>query len=119
TTRTFETGSWLGRDFQGQGIGKEMRAAVLHFGFAGLGATRAISGAFEDNPQSIGVSRAVGYADNGDQIVVRRGERARQLRFKMERADWERRRRDDIVIENLVPCFPLFGIAALEAVSST
>ena len=29
TLRTFETGSWLGREFQGRGIGKEMRAATL------------------------------------------------------------------------------------------
>src|SRR4051812_42703472 len=31
------TGSWLGRRYQGQGIGTEMRAAVLHLAFEGLG----------------------------------------------------------------------------------
>src|SRR6187551_2377269 len=36
--RRFETGSWLGRAHQGKGLGKEMRAATLHLGFAGLGA---------------------------------------------------------------------------------
>jgi RimJ/RimL family protein N-acetyltransferase len=40
-TRTFETGSWVQQAFQGRGIGKEMRAAVLHFAFDGLGALRA------------------------------------------------------------------------------
>src|SRR5205085_388254 len=36
--RVASTGSWLGVAFQGQGIGKEMRSAVVHFAFAGLGA---------------------------------------------------------------------------------
>ena len=36
--RTVDTGSWLGRAFQGQGYGKEMRAAVLGLAFDGLGA---------------------------------------------------------------------------------
>jgi RimJ/RimL family protein N-acetyltransferase len=44
-THTIESGSWLGRAHQGQGIGKEMRAAVLHLGFDGLGAKRAETGA--------------------------------------------------------------------------
>src|SRR5262249_14713715 len=61
--RVGETGSWLGREFQGQGIGKEMRAAVLHFFFEGLGATQMISGAWHDNQSSLGVSRAMGYVD--------------------------------------------------------
>src|SRR3954467_3443123 len=63
--RTFSTGSWLGRAFQGQGIGKEMREAILHLGFAGLGAERATTSAFHDNHSSLGVTRAVGYEPNG------------------------------------------------------
>jgi RimJ/RimL family protein N-acetyltransferase len=43
--RAVSTGSWLGREFQGRGLGKEMRAAILHFAFAGLGASVAYSGA--------------------------------------------------------------------------
>ncbi|MDQ1375391.1 MAG: hypothetical protein QOJ09_2729, partial [Actinomycetota bacterium] len=49
TLRTVNTGSWLGQAYQGQGIGKEMRAAVLHLAFDGLGAVMAYSGAYEDN----------------------------------------------------------------------
>lgn len=109
--RTVNTGSWLGQEFQGRGTGKEMRSAVLHFAFAGLGAVAAYSGAFDDNAASIGVSRAVGYEDNGDVIRDRGGEGVgRELLFKMERATWEARRRDDIVIEGLEPCLPLFGL---------
>lgn len=54
--RQVSTASWLGLHHQRQGIGTEMRAAVLHLAFAGLGAVDALSGAFEDNPSSFSVS---------------------------------------------------------------
>ena len=56
--RTVDTGSWLGREFQGRGLGKEMRSAVLSFVFDGLGAGFAESSAFLDNAASNAVSRA-------------------------------------------------------------
>ena len=34
--RQVSTGSWLGQAYHGRGIGKEMRAAILHLAFAGL-----------------------------------------------------------------------------------
>ena len=43
--RSVTTGSWLGRRHQGQGLGKEMRQAILHLAFAGLEAEEAHSGA--------------------------------------------------------------------------
>ena len=58
--RTVDTGSWLGRAFQGLGYGKEMRAAVLSFAFDGLGAQVADTEAFLDNAPSNGVSRSLG-----------------------------------------------------------
>ena len=67
--RTVETGSWLAQRAQGRGIGTEMRAAVLHFAFAGLGAEEAHSGSFVDNPASAAVSRHNGYVPNGEEIV--------------------------------------------------
>ncbi|MGF1596904.1 MAG: GNAT family N-acetyltransferase [Acidimicrobiales bacterium] len=36
--RTAETGSWLGLEHQGRGLGREMRAAMLHLAFEQLGA---------------------------------------------------------------------------------
>ncbi len=63
--REVHTGSWLGRRYQRQGIGTQMRAAVLHLAFEGLGAKPAVSAAFEDNPASLGVSRKLGYRDDG------------------------------------------------------
>lgn len=105
-TRSVTTGSWLGRSHQGKGIGKEMRAAILHLAFDGLGAEVAETSAFADNPSSIGVTRALGYRENGWYLDAREGKQARHLRFIMERADWEPRRRDDIVVEGLEPCLP-------------
>jgi RimJ/RimL family protein N-acetyltransferase len=109
-TREIETGSWLGRKYQGKGIGKEMRAAVLHFAFEGLGAQRANSGAFEDNPASLAVSRALGYVENGDGIIVRRGKPARHIRLLLTRQAWESRPRNDIKVFGLDSCRAMFGL---------
>jgi RimJ/RimL family protein N-acetyltransferase len=113
-TRQVETGSWLGRSQQGRGIGKEMRAAILHLAFAGLGAQRATSAAFEDNPASLRVSRSLGYADNGDDVMARRGRPARMLKLRLDRATWERNRRHDIRIDGLEACLPMFGLETSE-----
>jgi RimJ/RimL family protein N-acetyltransferase len=66
------TGSWIRLDRQGRGIGTEMRAAVLMFAFDSLGATRAESAAFVDNPKSRNVSAKLGYRPNGRQWKQRR-----------------------------------------------
>ena len=63
--RSVDTGSWLGREFQGKGYGREMRAAVLAFAFDALGARLATTEAFLDNLASVGVSRSLGYEENG------------------------------------------------------
>lgn len=110
-TRTAETGSYLGRRHQGQGIGKEMRAAILHLLFAGLDAARATTGAFDDNAASLGVTRALGYRPAGDRLVASEGRRCRELLFVMDRADWEPRRRDDISLCGVEAARPFFGLA--------
>ena len=71
-TRSGETGSWLGRAHQGQGIGMRMRQAMCAFLFDRLEAQEITSGAFVDNPASLGVSRKVGYRLNGERRMVRR-----------------------------------------------
>ena len=112
TLRAVETGSWLGRPYQGKGVGTEMRQAILHLAFAGLAARYAHTAAFDDNPASIAVTRKLGYEQEGTRRVVRRGEAAWQTTYRMSREDWEQRRRDDIVIDGLEPCLELFGIAS-------
>jgi RimJ/RimL family protein N-acetyltransferase len=95
------TGSWLALPSQGKGIGKEMRTAVLHLAFDTLGAEAAETSAFHDNPKSLGVTRSLGYKENGWVIDSREGAAARHLRYVMERSDWQARRRDDITVEGV------------------
>jgi RimJ/RimL family protein N-acetyltransferase len=106
--RSVETGSWLGRAFQGQGFGREMREAVLHLAFAGLGAEEALSGAFEDNASSLATSRAVGYEENGEARSPRRDGSGRTIRFRLGRTAWEQGRRSDIELVGLQGCLDMF-----------
>jgi RimJ/RimL family protein N-acetyltransferase len=106
--RSVETGSWLGLAHQGQGLGREMREAILHLAFAGLGAEEALSGAFEDNVASLATSRSVGYEENGESRGTRRGGWGRTIRFRIGRDVWERRRRSDIEIIGLDGCLDMF-----------
>ena len=108
TLRSVHTGSWLGLAHQGQGLGKEMRQAILHLAFAGLGAQEAHSGAFFDNAPSLATSRAVGYQANGETLAPRRDGVARIINVRIDRATWEERRRDDIEIVGLEACLSMF-----------
>jgi RimJ/RimL family protein N-acetyltransferase len=63
--RSGETGSWLGRRFQGRGIGTWMRQVFCAFVFDYLDGEEITSAAFRDNPASLAVSRKVGYVSNG------------------------------------------------------
>jgi len=80
-TRDVDTGSWIGLRHQGQGLGTEMRAAVVLFAFDHLGALTARSVAFADNARSHGVSRRLGYRRDGSETVARRGEAAEHVRL--------------------------------------
>lgn len=71
-TRSGETGSWLGREHQGHGIGTRMRQAMCAFLFDHLDAQEITSSAFIDNPASLEVSRKVGYRPNGIRRMIRR-----------------------------------------------
>jgi RimJ/RimL family protein N-acetyltransferase len=71
-TRSGETGSWLGQEHQGHGIGTAMRRAMCAFLFDCLDAQEITSGAFADNPASLAVSMKVGYQPNGLRRMVRR-----------------------------------------------
>lgn len=107
--RTVATGSWLGAQHQGRGIGTEMRLAVLALAFDGLGALEAHSGAFQDNPQSAAVSRKLGYRAAGHAVHVRRGERAVETRYVLDRERWLASPRTEVHIDGLDACRELFG----------
>lgn len=108
--RTIGTGSWLGRAWQRQGIGTEMRAAALVLAFDGLGATRAISAAHDDNVASRRVSEKLGYVPNGISYNAPRGEPIRQTHFLLERDAFDRSAWD-VTIDGLEPCLEMLGAA--------
>ena len=91
--RTGETGSWLGSQHQGQGLGTVMRQVMCVLLFDHLGFTEITSGAFVDNPASLAVSRKVGYRVNGTERYERRGELAEMtmLALRPERPGAARR----------------------------
>jgi RimJ/RimL family protein N-acetyltransferase len=110
-TREVTSGSWLGLRHQGQGMGTEMRAAILMLAFDHLGATAARSSAFTDNTRSLGVSRRLGYAADGTYVTSRRGAAAinvRQVvtaeRFAEYRPDWK------LEVEGLAAARQTFGV---------
>jgi RimJ/RimL family protein N-acetyltransferase len=106
--RSVHTGSWLGQAHHGHGLGKEMRAAILHLAFEGLGALEAHSGAFFDNAPSLATSRSLGYEPNGETLAPRRDGVDRIRNVRLDRATWLERRRDDIEIIGLEGCLDMF-----------
>jgi RimJ/RimL family protein N-acetyltransferase len=107
---TVTTFSWLSTDLRRRGLGHEMRAAVLHLAFAGLGAKEASSDAFVDNVGSNAVSRALGYEPNGFDWATRQGEPALLNRWRLTRGAWEGRRRDDIGLHGLEACHAMLPL---------
>lgn len=109
-TREVATGSWLGREHQGQGLGTEMRAAVLLWAFDCLGAARARSGAFADNTASLAVSRRLGYADDGTATHSVRGAPVLERRMVLTAAAFAPRRPEwELAAEGWRECLPLLG----------
>jgi RimJ/RimL family protein N-acetyltransferase len=110
TVRTVNSFSFLDRAHRRRGLGTEMRRAVLHLAFAGLGARRAESDAFADNAGSIGVSRRLGYRENGTLLAPRPSGAALMVRFLLTAEQWERTQADDIVIDGLAAGRSLLGL---------
>jgi RimJ/RimL family protein N-acetyltransferase len=109
--RTVDSSSFLIGAARGQGLGKQMRAAVLALAFGALGARFAITSAWTDNHASLGVSRALGYVDNGVSAHPRGdtvGEMA-HLRLTRERwlaSGWP----DRVAVAGVEDCLPFFGL---------
>jgi RimJ/RimL family protein N-acetyltransferase len=86
-TRIGETGSWLGREFHGRGIGTAMRKVICAFVFDHLDAQFVTSSAYTDNASSLGVSRKCGYRENGVSIMNRMGQQATLQLLLLEPGD--------------------------------
>lgn len=116
--RTVHTGSWLGLPFQGRGIGKQMRQAVLGLAFDHLGARVAETSAFLDNHASNRVSLGVGYEPNGFGELAPNGVPRPTQNFRMTVDGWRARPRPEISVEGLASCLQLFGMEADGRLSS-
>ncbi|MQA78877.1 MAG: GNAT family N-acetyltransferase [Streptosporangiales bacterium] len=103
------TGSWLGLEHQGRGIGTEMRAAILHLAFAELGCQSATTMSFDDNLASLGVSRKFGYRPDGITRDVLDGKVVVSQRLRLSRDDWESTDRPPVTVTGVRPCLELFG----------
>jgi RimJ/RimL family protein N-acetyltransferase len=112
--RTIGTGSWLGRRFQGRGIGRLMRQAALTLAFDHLGAQVAETEAFTDNPASNRVSLAIGYEPNGFGRLAPRGIARDTQRFRLTAEGWRARPRPKVSVEGLESSLELFGVPPAE-----
>jgi RimJ/RimL family protein N-acetyltransferase len=108
--RTATTGSWIGRQFQGQGHGREMRQAALHLLFAGFNGEHATTRAWHDNLASLRVTRSLPYTEAGAAQEQRRDQTDTMLAFSMTRQRWQSIRRSDIELAGLGPIRELLGI---------
>jgi RimJ/RimL family protein N-acetyltransferase len=107
-TREVATGSWLGQRYQGQGVGTQMRAAVLCFAFEHLGAQSAVSGAMMGNEQSLGVSRKLGYREDGIARVVVSGQLRIEQRLRIDATDFKAP--FPVPVDGLENCLNDFGL---------
>jgi RimJ/RimL family protein N-acetyltransferase len=108
--RQVKTGSWLGREFQGRGLGKEFRMAALTLAFDGLDAEVALTGLWHDNAASRGVTESLGYEFAGRHRALRRGAPDEQLDYRMGRTHWETLRRGDITLHGVERTRELLGL---------
>lgn len=89
---TVTTGSWVGREFQGHGYGREQRVGVLAMAFDCLDAAVAITEAYADNAPSNSVTLSIGYEPNGESAAIRRGVADRLLHYRLTHEAWRQRR---------------------------
>ncbi len=86
-----------------------MRRAVLALAFDHLGAEVAEGEAFLDNAASAGVSRALGYEENGHGRLAPGGVARETVRFPMTLDAWRSRPRPAVAVDGLDACLELFG----------
>lgn len=107
--RTVDTGSWLHRPRQGSGIGTEMRHAVLHLAFAGLGGQRAETSFYAGSDASRRITEKLGYSLTDHGIEEHDAKPTQWWSYAMDRHRWDEGRRDDIELVGLDACRELFG----------
>jgi RimJ/RimL family protein N-acetyltransferase len=109
--RTVDSGSWLAPDYRGVGLGTSMRIAILGFAFDHLGAQAAITSARFENAASLGVSRRIGYRDNGVSTSRSPSGPCQLHHMRLTRAQWqESSLGDSVLVTGLSGCALYFGL---------
>jgi RimJ/RimL family protein N-acetyltransferase len=109
--RTVDSGSWLAPDYRGVGLGTSMRIAILGFAFDHLGAQAAITSARFENAASLGVSRRIGYRNNGVSMSRSPSGPCELQHMRLTRAQWrESSLGDSVLVTGLSGCALYFGL---------
>jgi RimJ/RimL family protein N-acetyltransferase len=113
--RTVDSGSWLVESVRGRGIGIAMRRAVLSLAFDHLDALAAVTSAVTDNAASLGVSRHLGYRDNGVSLT-RSGKGVVELaHLRLTAEEWRASGAGHrVTAEGVDACLPWFGAPGRE-----
>ncbi|MDY7102696.1 MAG: GNAT family protein [Actinomycetota bacterium] len=109
------TGSFLAGSAQGRGIGGRMRAMVLEWAFAHLGAVGVSSGYMTGNERSARISARLGYEPDGVRFHAFEGVRRADHRLRLTRQRWLDRRPswlDAMTVSGMEPCRGLLGADA-------
>jgi len=111
--RTVDSTSWLVHDVRGRGVGIAMRSAVLGLAFDHLGAMAAVTSARTDNAASLGVSRHLGYRDNGVSLSASGAGPVQLVHMRLTADDWQATSgRWQVTVRGLAACLPWFGITS-------
>ena len=109
--RTVDSASWLVPAARGRGIGVAMRMAALGLAFEHLAAVAAVSSARTDNHASLGVSRSIGYSDNGVGLVRDRNGPMLLQHLRLTVEQWRSAgRHREVTVRGFAPCRPWFGL---------
>lgn len=107
--RTVDSSSWLTPAARGRGLGQQMRAAILELAFTHLGARMAITSAVVTNTASLGVSRALGYAETHLSVLGHSDKTLQHLRLAA--GAWSASGRGTTIrVEGVGSTLPFFGL---------
>jgi RimJ/RimL family protein N-acetyltransferase len=108
--RTVDSGSWLIPPARGRGVGVAMRKAILGLAFDHLEALAAVSSARHDNGASLGVSRSIGYTNNGVSLNDSGNGLVELQHMRLTVQQWRTAgHSSEVTVDGLTPCLPWFG----------
>jgi RimJ/RimL family protein N-acetyltransferase len=108
--REVTTSAWLGLQHQRKGNGTEARIGLLTLAFDHPGANAAVTEVFQDNHASQGVSRKLGYENDGISVDARGKEAVISDRLRLTRQKWTEQQRPAVTVEGMSACRTIFSL---------